>query len=354
MPGDSRTDVRLIAYTDPRFAAHAPLGFHPERPERLASAERGLARVEAPGLVRVAGAPRDALRPEIERVHSARYLDRLESLLADGGAGFLDGDTYYGPHTRRAAWLAAGAGCALVESLHRGDADVGVLLGRPPGHHATRDRAMGFCVLNSVAVAAAHARAMGFQRVAIVDWDVHHGNGTQDIFYRDPSVLFISLHESPLYPDSGFTHEVGEADGRGRTVNVPLPAGGDGGAYALAFERVVLPILHEWEPDLVLISAGFDAHARDPLANMLLEEHDYLWMAARLREVAAAHAGGRVGFFLEGGYDLGALERSVEASVRGLVAPAPRKHPRSRDEPSTEMALYRVVAAQRPYWKSLR
>jgi acetoin utilization deacetylase AcuC-like enzyme len=182
---------------------------------------------------------------------------------------------------------------------------------------------------------------------------VHHGNGTQDIFYHDPSVLFVSLHESPLYPDSGFAQEVGDGDGRGATVNVPLPAGSDGGAYALAFERVVLPILQQWAPDLVLVSAGFDAHARDPLANMLLEDHDYRWMAARLREVAKASARGRVGLFLEGGYDLGALERSVEASVLGLVTPSPRKHPRARDEASTEAALYRVVAAQRPYWKGL-
>jgi acetoin utilization deacetylase AcuC-like enzyme len=353
MHGDSRSEARMIAFTDPRFAAHAPLGFHPERPERMESAERGLARVTAPALQRAQGVPRDATRAELSCVHGERYLDKLESVLLDRGAGFLDGDTYYGPHSRKAAWLAAGSGCALVEALLADEADVGVLLARPPGHHATRDRAMGFCLLNNVAVAAAHARSLGAQRVAVVDWDVHHGNGTQDIFYRDPSVLFVSLHESPLYPDSGFAQEVGDGDARGTTVNVPLPAGSDGGAYALAFERVVLPILQQWSPDLLLISAGFDAHARDPLANMLLEDHDYRWMAGRLREVAQASAKGRVGLFLEGGYDLGALERSVEAAVLGLVAPSPRKHPRARDEASTEASLYRVVAAQRPFWKGL-
>lgn len=354
MHGESRSAARMIAYTDPRFAEHAPLGFHPERPERLASAERGLTRARASISESVDGVPRSANREELERVHSPRHLDRLESVLLDRGAGFLDGDTYYGPHSRKAAWLAAGTGCAMVEALLRGEAEVGVLLARPPGHHATRDRAMGFCLLNNIAVAAAHARSLGARRVAVVDWDVHHGNGTQDIFYADPSVLFVSIHESPLYPDSGFTQELGEGDARGTTVNVPLPAGSDGGAYALAFERVVLPVLNEWAPDLLLISAGFDAHARDPLANMRLEEHDFRWMAARLREVAAAHGAGRVGMFLEGGYDLGALERSVEASALGLTSPYARKHPRSSDEASTEAALYRVVAAQRPYWKHLR
>jgi acetoin utilization deacetylase AcuC-like enzyme len=256
--------------------------------------------------------------------------------------------------SRGAAWLAAGAGCAMVEALLRGDAEVGVVLARPPGHHATRDRAMGFCLLNNIAVAAAHARALGLARVAVVDWDVHHGNGTQDIFRRDPSVLFASLHESPLYPDSGFTQEVGEGDARGFTVNVPLPGGSGGAAYAAAFERAVLPVLDEFAPEMVLISAGFDAHARDPLANMLLEESDFRWMAERLGEVARKHAGGRVGMFLEGGYDLGALERSVEAAAAGLVSPAATPRPQGRVDPSTESALYRVVAAQRPFWRALR
>ncbi len=187
---------------------------------------------------------------------------------------------------------------------------------------------MGYCVLNNVAVAAAHALSLGARRVAVIDWDVHHGNGTQDIFYNHPGVLFFSLHESPAYPDTGHIHETGGPDAQGMTVNLPLPSGSDGGAYAMAFERVIIPILAEAAPDLILISAGYDAHTRDPLATMLLKRGDYRWMAARLREVALASAGGRVGVLLEGGYDLGGARRSVEDTLHGLDRPVVGAAPR--------------------------
>ena len=346
--------THLAVITDPLFVEHAPPGFHPERPQRLAAAQAGAERVQLPEVARVRVAPREATVDELARAHDFSWLELLGCKLA-APSGYLDADTYYNAHTAQAARLAAGSACAMVESLLAGETDLGVLLARPPGHHATRTRAMGFCVLNNVAVAAAHALARGARRVAIVDWDVHHGNGTQDIFFDNPAVLFVSLHESPLYPDTGYVHEVGGGDARGRTVNLPLPAGSDGGSYALAFERVVLPILKSFAPDLVLISAGYDAHQRDPLANMQLDDGDYGWMAAKVRDVARATANGRVGVLLEGGYDLTALENSVEQTIIGLARPEGVARPsRSLHDASAEVALRAVVSAQRPFWPELR
>jgi len=352
MPAESRADVRLAVFHDPRFAAHAPIGHHPERPRRLDAAVAGAARVQGPGILRTDRTARLVDRARLEAAHTPAYLDRLDTVLAQGH-GYLDPDTFFSEGTHTAAWLAAGAACDLVDTLVDGQADVAALLARPPGHHATADRAMGFCVLNNVAVAAHHALARGLRRVAIVDWDVHHGNGTQAIFANTPGVLFFSVHESPLYPNSGYAHEVGEGDGRGWTVNVPLPPGSGGIAYRHVFERVLLPILDESQPELVLISAGFDAHARDPIANMHLDDDDYAWMASRVRE-ASTSARGRVGLFLEGGYDLHALEFGVENALRGLVAPAPDAFMPRGEDPSAAFALHAVLEAQRPYWASLR
>jgi len=178
---------------------------------------------------------------------------------------------------------------------------------------------MGFCLLNNVAVAAAHARASGLERVAIIDWDVHHGNGTQEIFWRDPGVLYVSTHQYPFYPGTGAVDEVGEGDGAGFTVNVPLAAGGNDSIYAGAFRRVVLPVLDEFAPELVLVSAGFDASARDPLAQMEVSPGAFGWMARELAAVAARHAGGRMALVLEGGYDLVALEAGLTSAIDGMI-----------------------------------
>lgn len=341
----------LVIFSDPRFAAHAPASYHPERPRRLDAALRGVERLGDVG--RVDRPAVFARREDLEGVHAAEYLDALELKLAER-PGYLDPDTYFNDATQTAAWLAAGSACALVDALIDGDARVGALMARPPGHHATPNRAMGFCVLNNIAVAARHALKRGLKRVAIVDWDVHHGNGTQAIFEHTPEVLFVSLHESPLYPNSGYAQEVGQGEGRGATVNVPLPPGSGGVAYRQAFERIVMPILSEAAPELLLISAGFDAHSRDPLANMQLDDDDYAWMASRLREAAGESAQGRVGLFLEGGYDLHALEFGVEHALRGLLSHADDGlMPRGQD-PSAAFALSAVIEAQRPYWKSLK
>jgi acetoin utilization deacetylase AcuC-like enzyme len=238
-----------------------------------------------------------------------------------GEEGHIDPDTYIAPKSAAVARLAAGGAVALVDALIDGDVSKGVALLRPPGHHARPAQAMGFCLLNNVAVAAAHARARGLSRVLVVDWDVHHGNGTQEMFYADPTVLYASTHQFPFYPGTGDVDEAGEREGKGFTVNVPLTAGGGDAVYRAAFERVLLPIAEEYAPELVLVSAGFDASARDPLAQMELSADAFGWMSAELARIAARSAKGRMAIILEGGYDLVSLEaglsRAVQAMVRG-------------------------------------
>ena len=224
--------------------------------------------------------PRDATDEELGRVHGAPTWRRSAS--QTGSTGYFDADTFYGPKSVAAARRAAGGALALVDALIGSEARFGAALLRPPGPPRAPDTAMGFCLLNNVAVAAAHARASGKERVAIVDWDVHHGNGTQEMFYADPSVLYVSLHQFPFYPGTGAAHEVGAGEGRGNTVNVPLSAGATDRGVRRGFRPLDRPILSEFDPDLVLISAGFDAHRRDPLASMALTERAYDAMARRI------------------------------------------------------------------------
>ncbi len=319
MPISRSSALHLV--DDPLFLQHRSRGYHPERPERLAAARRGVDQIQAEGAAAILLPARDATDAEILRVHDAGYLAELGRLAGHYAA--LDADTYVAPASIDAARRAAGGAIALVDALldaGEGSPRQGIALLRPPGHHATRAQGMGFCLLNNVAVAAAAAIHAGLTRVAIVDWDVHHGNGTQDIFWADGRVLFISLHESPLYPGTGTVDEAGEGPGPGRIVNIPLPAAADDAVYRLAFDEVVLPTLRRFQPELVLVSAGFDAHARDPLASMQVTEAGYGWMArAKLREVAEETAGGRIGLVLEGGYDLSAIEGSTAASLRGVL-----------------------------------
>jgi acetoin utilization deacetylase AcuC-like enzyme len=299
-----------LAYVlDDVFVRHRPPGPHPERPERLLAARDGLraAGLEQRGRLLPVRAAREE---ELGRVHTAGYLADLARELP-GKSGWLDADTYFGPETWDAALAAAAAAIDLATRVLAGEFDRGLALVRPPGHHAPADRAMGFCVFNNAAAAAAAARAEGAARVAVVDWDVHHGNGTQDIFYADPSVMYLSVHQYPFYPGTGGPGEIGEGAGRGATVNVGLPAGcGDADVMA-AFDRVFVPALMSFRPDLILVSAGFDAHRADPLAGLRMTDGGYRAIAARLAWVADQVAGGRLVALLEGGYDLGALSRSL-------------------------------------------
>jgi acetoin utilization deacetylase AcuC-like enzyme len=272
--------------------------------------------------------PREATREELARVHEEAYLDSLEA--ARGRAVMLDPDTFTSPQSLAVAALAAGAALSGLEWILQGSGPAGegegqvaprraLALVRPPGHHAEAGRAMGFCLHNNVAVAAAAALEAGLRRVAIVDYDVHHGNGTQHSFYRDPRVLFISTHQYPFYPGTGAAGETGEGDGRGFTVNVPLEGGCTDGDYALVCDRVVVPVLDEFAPELVLVSAGFDAHARDPLAHMRMTAAGFGALTARLAAAADRHARGRLLLVTEGGYDLPALGESLDVVVRVLA-----------------------------------
>jgi acetoin utilization deacetylase AcuC-like enzyme len=311
-----RTNPVFYAH-DARFEAHRAQGPHPERPERLRAIHAGLlAPLTRAGAAALA--PREAQTEELLRAHSPEHLTQLERALRRG-SGYLDGDTFFSEGTREAAWLAAGAAADLGRTLAQHARASGVLLARPPGHHATRTRAMGFCLLNNVAIAAAAALAQGLARVVIVDWDVHHGNGTQAIFEEDPRVLMISLHQWPLYPGTGRSEEIGSGAGRGFTANVPLPAGSGSREYAAAMSQLVAPLIAQFAPELVLISAGYDAHEDDPLGGMQLRDADYGALTSELLAIGRGAGCERVGLVLEGGYDLGALERAGEATAKALL-----------------------------------
>ncbi len=334
----------IAVVDDPLFGRHqAPEG-HPERPERLAAAQKAVARATlASPLLPLSS--RDASDDELGRVHSAAYIDELRTIR--GRSGYLDADTFFTPASCDAARRAAGGSVALVDALLDGRARYGLGLVRPPGHHARPDRAMGFCLLNNVAVAAAHARARGTERVAIVDWDVHHGNGTQEIFYEDPSVLYVSLHQYPFYPGTGSVRETGAGDGTGFTVNVPLSAGAGDADYVAAFDRIISPILAEFDPGLVLVSAGFDAHVRDPLASMQVTERGYARMLKRISGALPRGAEGRLAIVLEGGYDLIGLETSLQATLEALDGPAIVD---DGSEPAHPADLEAAEAVARRHW----
>ena len=335
----------LLVVDDPSFDEHRAVGEHPERPERLYAARRAVDRIASRAtLIPIPARP--ASDDELARVHTPAYIEALGQ--SAGKRGHLDEDTYLAPASAAASRRAAGGAVDLVSALLDGRATRGVALLRPPGHHARPSGAMGFCLLNNVAIAALHARAHGAERVLIVDFDVHHGNGTQETFYADPSVAFVSLHQFPFYPGTGDTGETGAGDGRGLTVNVPLSAGADDAVYAAAFSRLVAPVASEFAPSLVLLSAGFDAHRDDPLAEMLLTDVAYGSMMNALTR--ALPAGTPVGMLLEGGYDLAALEASLAAALGALLEPSGAEAPGPPVAPRHEVELARAVATARQFW----
>ncbi len=340
---------------DPLFDEHRARGYHPERPERLVAARGALEHSRAKGLEFLPLASRDATADEINRVHSAEYVEQLEKV--QGLFAALDDDTYLGPRSVPAAYRAAGGAIALVDAILDAPTNgvrKGVALLRPPGHHARPSGGMGFCLLNNVALAARQALSRGLERVAIVDWDVHHGNGTQDAFFGEPRVLFTSLHQYPFYPGSGGVEQIGEGEARGFTVNVPLSQNANDGTYRAAFARVVLPVLESFAPELILISAGFDAHARDPLAGMVLTARGFGEMATGIAEIAAKTAGGRVGVVLEGGYDLEGLASSLSATLEGLSGPRVAASPIEEAAPLSQRHGLEIERSRRSagaHWK---
>lgn len=305
-------------------------GAHPESAERIRTIERYLE--AADWLTWERHPSRPASREALLRVHPPSHLDSIEALAAAGG-GQIDADTVVSRGSWEAALHAAGGAVEVVDLLARGAARSAASVHRPPGHHCESDRAMGFCLLSNVAIAARHAvQAHGLERVMIVDWDVHHGNGTQQVLESDRSVLFTSIHQSPLYPGTGSAHEVGTGEGAGYTVNLPVPSGSGDAVFVSLVQHVLVPLARTFEPQLLLISAGFDAHDDDPLAACRVSDHGYGAMAASLRAVAD-ELGAPVGLVLEGGYDVAALSRSLIQTLDALgatdapeVSPVP-EHP---------------------------
>ena len=339
-------DVLLIA--SDRFAAHEPPAGHPERVDR-AQVMTAVAKDWAEHGGRIVE-PVKASTDALARVHTLEYIEAIVSTA--GRSVRLDPDTYTSPASEDVARHAAGAAIAAVDHA-LGSGSRAMAFVRPPGHHAEQARAMGFCLYNNVAVAAAHARSRGLARVVVVDYDVHHGNGTQWAFYEDPSVLFISLHQYPFYPGTGAADDVGTAEGTGYTVNVPLDAGAGDADYASMFDRVVLPVLESYGPDLVLLSAGFDAHARDPLGGMLVSTAGYTDMTRRLCAFADRCCGGRIVGVTEGGYDIEALEacllQTLQAFAGQQVAHSAPEGPTTRADTSFEA----VRRSQAEFWPAL-
>ena len=304
----------LRLYTHPACLLHDPGPGHVEQPARLRAILQALDHDRHAALDRIE-APQ-VTREQLLRVHSAEHVDRILASAPSQGTQWLDADTAVSPDSVEAAVRAAGAMAAAVDAVLSGATRHAFCAVRPPGHHATRDQAMGFCLFNNIAVGAAHALAVhGLKRVAIADFDVHHGNGTQAIFEHEPRVLFASSHQSPLYPDSGREDE----HGVGNIVNGTLSPGAGSHEFRELWDGVLLPRLHAFKPQLVLVSAGFDAHRNDPLADIRLGQEDYAWITERLVALADTHAGGRLVSTLEGGYDLVALTACASAHVTALT-----------------------------------
>ena len=311
--------MRLLHFTHPLFADHSNGMSHPERPERLGAVASGVRSASGVDVVEVEPAPIDPA--DLERVHEPAYVAAIEAFCKAGG-GQLDPDTAAVPNSWGAALRAAGAGLQAVGRLEAAEADAAFLTVRPPGHHALAARAMGFCLFNNVAVVAASLLELG-HRVTILDWDVHHGNGTQAMFYDESRLQYVSLHQFPAYPGTGWFDELGEGASRGTNLNVPLPPGTGGDVYRVAIEQLS-PLVEAFDPGWLLVSAGYDAHNADPLADLRLVESDYGLLGAAAARLAPAS---RLMFFLEGGYDLAALKRSAAATLEGAAGNPPAGDP---------------------------
>ena len=335
-----------LYYSHPACSEHDPrahMPAHPDTPERLAAIERALRERDWLGFTRrPALAAADEL---LELVHSARHVERIRELAFAGG-GAIDPDTFVGEASYRAALHAAGGACEMTRALLSGEAPLGFCAVRPSGHHAEPDRAMGFCLFNNVALAAAHAiRDLGVRRVLVLDWDVHHGNGTAEAFRSRTDVLFVSIHQSGIYPGTGALSDVGSGEGAGYTLNLPVPAGSDSELWLSLIEHIAIPVAAAYEPELVLVSAGFDAHVADPLADCRLDTDAFAEMARHVRDFALERSIS-LGLVLEGGYDLHALADSVLATMAALRDERP-----AESAAPEQLLTSRIAAHVGHYWE---
>jgi len=365
----------LVFVYDSQFQRHLTPESHPESPNRLAAIENALHRSELMKRLKRA-APRAASADELTSVHHPGYIEDLERLAgsADSHGGFLqlDADTFMCGESYETAKLAAGAGLVAVEQVMKGGNQSSFVAVRPPGHHALADRAMGFCLFNNVAVAARYAQKhLGAKRVLIIDWDVHHGNGTQDIFYNDPSVCFISFHQYPFWPpDMGWYTEDGAGEGKGFNINIPLPKGTGDQGYLKAWDSIVVPITMEFKPDLILLSAGYDAHQYDPLGQQEISTSGYFLLSNRLAELCE-RGRARLACFLEGGYNTKTLAEAAVTTMNVLNASnaderlslKPFNHryggdikeeTKDRSRHAVDERIESVCRHLSKYWKSLR
>jgi acetoin utilization deacetylase AcuC-like enzyme len=341
--------VGLTIIASDRFADHLTPPGHFERPARHEVMQQVAEESRCRG--GMVAEPRPATDEEIVRVHDADYLRLVKGTA--GRAVALDPDTFTSPESYEVARLAAGAAVSAVDHVLRQGGNARALaLVRPPGHHAELNKAMGFCLFNNIAIAAAHARAKGLDRVAVVDYDVHHGNGTQASFYADHSVLFISSHQYPYYPGTGAADEVGHGAGKGFTVNLPFSAGATDVDYRVAYERIALPILRRFKPQLILLSAGFDAYTDDPLGGMRLTADGFEWLTAAIVDVAEECCQGRLVAATEGGYDLTGLGLCLRAAVRVLEGERRLRDLRAPEgsAPWGEATMAAVMPHVAPYW----
>ena len=336
----------MILITSPVFEQHVTPPGHPERPERAHVFDVVAGNWTAAGGRTVA--PRAATTGELALAHDPAYVEQI--IATKGQAVMLDPDTFTSPESVEVALFAAGA--AIQAAEHATDRrEPAFALVRPPGHHAERNRAMGFCLFNNAAVAAAVMLQRGLSRIAIVDIDVHHGNGTQWIFYGDPRVLYVSTHQYPFYPGTGAADEVGTGKGKGFTVNIPLEAGGTDADYTLAYRTIVAPVLDEYAPELVLVSAGYDAHEHDPLASMRMSSAGFGAIVRIVRDAALAH--GQLALTTEGGYDLPAMRESLEASLTAIDRSDAPLTAVGGAAPRGERGVAAARAALKPYWRGI-
>jgi acetoin utilization deacetylase AcuC-like enzyme len=340
---------------DDRFMHHYMGSYHPESPERLAAI---YAMLDGPDMAgKFTSVPvRRAEREELLWIHSPEYIDTLAATAGDEYT-YLDPDTQTSAGSYEAALLAAGGFCQAIEMVVRGELQNAFALVRPPGHHAERDRALGFCLFNNVAIGARFAQEkLKIKRILIVDWDLHHGNGTQHTFEDDPSILYFSTHQFPYYPGTGNFDEVGLASGRGYTVNVPMRAGSGDGEFVKVFESILKPIALEFKPELVLVSAGFDCHFDDPLGGMRITTKGFGVLTRLVMEVAAQCCQGRLVMTLEGGYNIQRQKEAVKhvlQEMSGLSESNPAALLSKADQPWLETILKQVQAHQQLFWKSL-